>query len=360
MTVVDGHLDMAFNRFFAGRDPRRSALEIRREERDSSRGPFGGACMVGLPELRAGRVAVVFGTQFLLPESALESIPELDAEKIPPGTVYRTAEEAEEFAKGQLDFYRELGREAGSGFRMIGSVADLDAVLAGWEDDGTGDVGIVPLMEGADPIRSPGDAPAWFASGVRIVGLSWRRTRAAGGTGAPGPLTDEGRELLPALSAAGMVLDLSHAAEESFFEALELFDATVIASHSNPRALCPGDRQLSDSMISALASRGGIIGMVPYNRMLATGDAAKRVPMRRVAEAAHHVAQLAGTHRAVAIGSDFDGGFGAESSPEGLDTVADLPRLAGGLADLGFTDGEIADILGGNWIRLLREALPGS
>jgi membrane dipeptidase len=234
-------------------------------------------------------------------------------------------------------------------------------VLAGWKDGATGSVGLVPLMEGADPIREVDDVAEWFERGVRIVGLAWRRTRYAGGTGAPGPLTPEGRRLVPALGEAGLILDLSHAAEESFFEALDLCEGPVIASHSNPRALCPGDRQLSDDMIRRLAERGGVMGIVPFNRLLLEGWADRgrpAVPLSRVADAIQHVAQVAGTADVVAIGSDFDGGFGAEAAPVGLDTIADLPRLADVLADLSFPDEAIHGILGGNWVRFLERSLP--
>jgi membrane dipeptidase len=73
---------------------------------------------------------------------------------------------------------------------------------------------------------------------------------------------------------------------------------------------------------------------------------------------AQHYATVAGTHKVVALGSDFDGGFGAASTPKGLDTIADLPRIADVLSDARFSDAMIADILGGNWIRLLERALP--
>jgi membrane dipeptidase len=114
-------------------------------------------------------------------------------------------------------------------------------------------------------------------------------------------------------------------------------------------------------MIRRLAHRDGVIGIVPFNRMLDSewpGPGSARTPLRRVAEAVVHVAEVAGTHRAVAIGSDFDGGFGALSAPHGLDTIADLPRLADALSDEGFADAMIADVLGGNWIRVMKRALP--
>ncbi|MBZ0268417.1 membrane dipeptidase [bacterium] len=363
MIVVDGHLDLAFNKLGTGRDPRESALAVREREGEAADRPFLGRCMVGLPQMRSARTAVVFPTIFLARKRD-----KLPIERPEPVT-YETAEEAERAGLRQFDFYRELTEQEDSGFRMIGTRADLDAVVAAWEAapgagdaDGAPDVGFVPLMEGADPIRVPEDAAAWFERGVRIVGLSWRSTRYAGGTSEPGPLTKLGRRLVPELARVGLILDLSHAAEESFFEALDLTDGPVMASHSNPRHVCDTDRQLSDEMIRRIARRDGVIGAVPFNMMLVEkwrDSGSPRVPLRRFAEAIHHTAQVAGTHTVAAIGSDFDGGFGAESAPDGLDTIADLPRVAEALADLGFTDGQIRDILAGNWLRFLRKHLPG-
>jgi membrane dipeptidase len=353
--LVDAHLDLAFNHFCFGRDIRLSALETRRREGEKAKERWRGACMVGLPELRAGRVGVVFSTIFLAPESAKPEAGDAAA------VSYASPEEAERLGARQLAYYRRLADESAEDFRVVGSRADLAFVLDGWRDGATGTIGLVPLMEGADPIRDPDDAAAWFERGVRIVGLAWRRTRYAGGTGAPGPLTEAGRRLVRALDESGFILDLSHAAEESFFEALDAFEGPAIASHSNPRALCPGDRQLSDAMIRRLASRGGVIGLVPFNRLLLEGWADRGrppVPLSRVAEAVHHVVDAASSYEAAAIGSDFDGGFGAEAAPEGLDTIADLPRLADALADRGFPDGAIRGILGENWIRFLERSLP--
>jgi membrane dipeptidase len=162
------------------------------------------------------------------------------------------------------------------------------------------------------------------------------------------------------MDRAGVVLDLSHAADESAREALEIFDGPIVASHSNPRAVCDSDRQIPDDLIRAVAERAGVIGAVPFNRMLQAGWSSEdaRVPLARVAECIDHVTQTAGTHRAAAIGSDFDGGFGAEAAPEGLDTIADLPRIADALSDRRYTDEQILDVMGRNWIRFLERALP--
>lgn len=356
MIVVDGHLDLAFNRLCFGRDVRHSALETRSREGELGKEKWRGFCMVGLPELRRGRVAILFGTIFLAKRDDWDGSGDIDA------VTYRDGVEAGRNGRRQLQFYRDLHEES-AGFRLLATKEDLAACLEGWKEGRTGDVGIVPLLEGADPIAGPSDLGAWKRDGLRIVGLAWRGTRYSGGTGAPGPLTHDGVALVDELSNEEMILDLSHAAEESFFQAIERFSGPVIASHSNPRALCPGDRQLSDEMIRRIAARDGVIGIVPFNRMLDSswpGPGAGEVPLHRVAEVAQHLSSVAGTHKIAAIGSDFDGGFGAASAPKGLDTIADLPRIADVLSDARFSDAMIADILGGNWIRLLERALPRS
>ena len=171
---------------------------------------------------------------------------------------------------------------------------------------------------------------------MRIIGPSWHATRYAGGTGAPGPLTDLGRELLGEMERLGMVLDISHLSEESFWEAIERFHGVVIASHSNCRALVPGDRHLTDEMIRAIAERDGVIGTVMANPFLVADwgkeDHVVPVTLADVIRHIDHICQVTGTTRHSAIGSDFDGGFGVESTPVEFDSVADLAKLADALS----------------------------
>src|SRR5437764_14656313 len=104
----------------------------------------------------------------------------------------------------------------------------------------------IMLLEGADPLRTPADVAAWHSAGLRIVGLAWRQTRYAGGTGAPGPLTNDAIALVKELDRFGIIHDASHLAEQSFWQLLDLTDGPVIASHSNCRSIVPTDRQSSD------------------------------------------------------------------------------------------------------------------
>lgn len=350
--IVDAHEDVAWNALVLGRDVRRGVSETRQLERGSDVPRRDGTRMVGLSEWLAGDVAVVFGTLFV--EPARKSYPK-------PHT-YTTAEEAHELAWAQLDYYHRLADECEQ-VALISTRAELDAVLSSWPG-AKPQVGIVPLMEGADPIREPAEAEMWFQRGVRLVGLSWLTGSSyAGGNAYPGPLTDKGRELLEVMAELGMVLDVSHLAEEAFVEAMERYEGWVVASHANPRARVPGQRQLSDAMIRRLAERGGVIGIVLYNAFLrpgwSKGDPKDAVTLADVVAAVDHVCQVVGDVAHVGLGSDFDGGFGAESAPQGIDSVADLSRLIPALAEMGYGEEEIAAVMGGNWLRLLREALPG-
>ena len=155
-----------------------------------------------------GQVAVIFGTLFVSP--AANRTMQCDTR------AYSTPDEAHQFYAEQLDYYHRLTDEHEE-FSLISTRSDLERVLATWQgpDKAARRVGLVPLMEGADGIREPGEAAWWQERGVRLVGLAWTATRYAGGTGAPGPLTPEGRRLVGALSDLGLILDLEGICGES-------------------------------------------------------------------------------------------------------------------------------------------------
>ncbi len=159
-----------------------------------------------------------------------------------------------------------------------------------------------------------------------------------------------------------MILDTSHMAEQSFFEALDIFHGPVIASHSNCRAFVDTDRHLSDAMIHALIAREGAVGTVIYNRFIQAGwDKSAKKDAVTLADLVRHIRRicdLAGDALHVGIGTDFDGGFGMESIPAELDTVADLPKIGDALAAANFSAVEIENFFSGNWLRVLKSALP--
>jgi membrane dipeptidase len=173
-------------------------------------------------------------------------------------------------------------------------------------------------------------------------------------------LTPLGRELLEQMAYFNTLLDLSHAAEQAFYESIDQYQGPIIASHSNPRRFCNTDRHLSDDMIRLLAERDGVMGIVLYNRFLSDkwskGD--PRLPLTIVTDIIDYVCQITGSASHVGLGSDFDGGFGADQIPQGLETTGDLLAIATLLQQKGYAKDDIAAIMGGNMIRKLREALP--
>jgi len=359
--IVDAHEDLAYNTLNFGRDYCRSAAETRRleEESDSPALQHAGQALLGWPDYQRGRVAVIFGTLFVTP--AHRKLGDWDKQ------VYENFNQAHRLYHGQLDVYHELADRHPDQFRLIGSRRDLEAVLTHWADTEAEShpVGILPLMEGAEGVRSPSELDQWWDDGLRVIGLAWAGTRYCGGTHEPGPLTEDGRRLLEAMAKVGFGLDISHMDQLSALQALDLYAGPVIASHANAAALVPGygsNRLLSDDVIRATLARDGIIGVVPYCRFLKAGwkigDSRQDLTLETVAAHVDHICQMAGDARHAALGSDFDGGYGMECAPAGVETIADLQKLAPILSVRGFTDSDVAAILGGNWLRHLQEHLP--
>ena len=236
---------------------------------------------------------------------------------------------------------------------------NLDSVVNGVDQR----LGLVISLEGGDSVPTPRYVEELWKSAVRIIGPSHRRTQYAEGMGQPGPLTRAGRELLQEMDRFSITLDLSHMDEEAFFTALEEFHGRVIASHSNCRVFVPTNRQLSDEMIEALVKRDAVIGVVLYNPFLLADWKTNHRPkadvtLATVVKHIQHICDVAGDTRHVGIGSDFDGGLGMESIPLEFDTAADLPKLADALSESQFKEKEIDDIMGGNWLRFLKESMP--
>lgn len=359
MFLVDAHADLAWNALTFGRDYTLPAHVTRERERGTLTPTRNGDTLHGLADWLAGRVALIFGTLFVSPKRL--AVGDWDTE------CYRDPAEAHRLYARQLDYYARLtdSREV---FRWVRTRADLEAVLATWAQPDLAQrrIGFVTLMEGADGIREPKEAEWWLERGVRIIGPAWTATRYSGGTGEPGPLTAEGRRLLGHMADLGLMLDVSHMSDESCLQALDLFPGVVLASHANPRTLLKAparpERHLSDEMIRRLAERGGVMGMVPYNRFLDSAwtpsDGKRTVTLAHVVAAIDHVCQVTGAASHVGLGCDFDGGFGVQATPAEIDTVADLPLLADLLRQRGYTEPDIAGVLGQNWVALLRRGLP--
>jgi membrane dipeptidase len=159
----------------------------------------------------------------------------------------------------------------------------------------------------------------------------------------------------------GVLLDLTHLSDRALWEALDIYSGLVLASHNNCRALVPHQRQFGDAQLRAIMDRDGVIGVALDNWMIRPGWVLgardnEPVSLAHVVDHIDHICQIAGSSRHAAIGSDLDGGFGREQSPRDLDTIADLQQLVGLLAGRGYAETDIAAVLHGNWLRLLRRA----
>lgn len=332
MLIADAHLDLAYNAM-RGRDVVRPAEQ---QAPDNE-----GTPSVGLPDLRRGGVGLVCGTIFCEPASRNAA------------HGYRTADEAAAMARPQLDWYHCI--EAEGHIRIVRKAGDVPTLPPPLTH-------VVLLMEGADPLRDAEDVRRWHEAGLRIVALAWKRTRLAGGTGDPGPLTAEGADLVRTLDTFGMIHDVSHLAEASFWQLLDTSAGPVIASHSNCRALIPTDRHLSDEMIRALVVRNAVIGINFYDRFLVppTQYGQRRATLDDVIEHVRRICEIAGSARHVGLGTDMDGGFGQERIPVEIPTSGHLPRVAQKLADAGFNGEDVRRIMGGNWVEFFATRLPGA
>ncbi len=344
---MDGHLDLAENVTLFGRDLTRSVTEIRHAERRSA-----AQATVSLPELERGGIAVVIAT---VTAGFLEA--DVGSDFQPRSALYSTPEEAKANALEQIALYRSW--ESEERVRLIASAADLEHHLDLWRADRR--PGLVLLMEGADPIVGVDDLADWWARGVRIIGITFGDTRYGSGvTGSAlseeGGLTDDGIALLGRMAELGFAWDVSHLTEQGIWQGFELGFPRVCASHANARAFARSPRQLRDPVIRAVADRGGVIGVVLYNGFLDRSwltDRSVRVTVdAAVRRHVSHIARIGGW-ACVGIGSDLDGGFGREESPEEIDTVADL-HTVGSVVPAEARDG----VLGENWLRFLRFALP--
>ena len=379
MLIVDSHQDIAWNRLTFGRDITRSARETRRIEAGRNGAAHIGDALTGWPDYQQGRIALVFATLFVTPAREI-----VDQKTVCPATA---SHQAYHLYRAQVDYYQHLFENYPDYFRSIKTGADLSGVLKPWYTyDGENPltyacetlnwsrgydnlpdhpVGIVLLMEGAEGVRNPSELSNVWCLGVRLIGPAWASTRFCGGTNEPGPLTKEGYILLEGMGEQGFILDVSHMDELAVLQSLDLYPGKIVATHANALKLLKdsnSNRHLSDRVIRRLIERDGVIGVVPTNDFLMEGwkRGHKRdlVSISDYVDHIDHICQLAGNAHHVAMGSDFDGGFGLQSVPPEIDTIADLQIVGNQLHMRGYCEDEISAIMGMNWISVLEEGLP--
>ncbi len=244
----------------------------------------------------------------------------------------------------------------------------------------------------------------YYRLGVRYMTLSWSNTNEWADSSGDiddakvqhhNGLTDFGKQVVLEMNRLGMMVDISHVADKTFWDAIATTKAPVIASHSSARALVDAPRNMTDEMLRAVTKNGGVVQVNFFNGFIdedfrkaqiaqakdmaaaiqkyvdelkAQGKpvnyveidrierewAAKipRPPLKSLIDHIDHIAKVAGIDH-VGLGSDFDGVSGA--TPQGIDSAADLPKITQALLDRGYSAEDIKKILGGNLMRVFRE-----
>ncbi len=345
MHWFDAHLDLAYLAE-NGRDMHAKLNDCRGRFQPAS---------VTLPSLSDGAVTHCLGTVFTEAIDPTNTDSETGAFTYP----FEDADAAYRAGMRQLLLYRAW-RDAGLISRMP---------LRGQpEEPSDAPLRLGVLVECADPITSPDELDQWVDMGVVAIGMAWwHQSRYAGGNGTdhtqpnkqPGNgLTDLGRQLVKRMDELGVVHDLSHLSQRAVDDLFEATDTVVMASHSNCRALMgdpnskPNQRHLSDDTIKEIARRGGVIGLNLLGDFVTPNM--KKGERARISDCVRHIEHicaLTGSTKHIGLGSDMDGGFGADGLPEGINTPSDLTIITDALAKAGWNDQDIHAFAHANWER---------
>jgi membrane dipeptidase len=284
--------------------------------------------------------------------------------------------------------------------RMAFSVADIEA--AHREEK----LGALMGIEGGHSIEnSLSLLRIYYRLGVRYMTLTWSNSldwaNSSGDEGKPGVphnpdgLTPFGKEVVLEMNRLGMMVDISHVADDTFWAAIKTTRAPVIASHSSARAISNAPRNMTDDMLRAVAKNDGVVQVNYYSAFISQayrdasiaqqpevdkateelkarfkaegkqvtyGDLEKlqreyadripRPPLSALIDNIDHIARVAGVDH-VGLGSDFDGVSG--QLPQGIDSAADLPKITAALLARGYSPADVHKILGGNLLRVFGE-----
>lgn len=209
-------------------------------------------------------------------------------------------------------------------------------------------------LEGGDCLEGKLDSlVAFYNAGVRLITLTWNYANELG-DGAQqarnGGLTSFGRKAVRWMQDNGMIVDISHADEKTFWDCMEISNRPVIASHSNARALYDHPRNLRDEQLQAIAKAQGVIGVNFYTAFIGPSGKTDMAALIRHIE---YIAATAGED-AVGLGADFDG---MESLPDQIEGVQSLNNLFNALARLNYSDQTLRKIAGGNFLTVFRNGL---
>ncbi|MVW75083.1 dipeptidase [Pseudomonas xionganensis] len=248
----------------------------------------------------------------------------------------------------QADKLQQASAASQGKLSLIRSRADLAAFYQAWQQDPQR-VAALLATEGLQPIEGQlENVDALYDAGFRIAGLTHFFDNEVGGSAHgldKGGLTPLGRQVIRRLEEKQMLIDLAHASRPLIDDVLAMATRPVLVSHTGVAGTCPGPRNLSDAHIKAIAATGGVIGIGYWDAAVCATS------VEAIVRAMRHTAELVGVEH-VALGSDFNGTVHTPFD------VTGLPLLTQGLQQAGFSQADIAAIMGGNVQRLLLASLP--
>jgi membrane dipeptidase len=262
-----------------------------------------------------------------------------------------TAFPASAYFSTAMTFLDTLKAQANRNKNDMGLVVRADSVnsLAGQKKI----AGIV-VVEGGHCIEDKLDnLLAFYNAGVRVMTITWKNSPSwavsdqdsrAGTVG----LNEFGKQVIRTMDSLGMIIDVSHVGRKTIVDILATSTQPIIASHSGAYTLCNNSRNLPDSLIRAIAARGGVVGIVFYPYYL-TGS--KSATLENVLQHIDYIKNLVGNVDCISLGSDFDG---IEVTPVGLEDVTKFPAITAALLQRGYTRQEVRKILGENFMRVFR------
>jgi membrane dipeptidase len=351
MLIVDAHLDLSMNAMEWNRDLRLPVMAIRDREKGMYDKPDRAKGTVAFPELRKGNIGLVVATliaRYVSTESKLKG--------------WHSPEQAWAQTQAQLSWYRTM-EEAGE-LVQIKDVIGLTHHVENWTTHKP--IGYLLSLEGADSLVTIDHLHRAYAYGLRAVGPGhYGPGRFANGTDSSGSLNKMGRSLLKEMESLGMILDATHLCDEAFWDAMEMYGGPIWASHNNCRALVNHNRQFSDDMIKALIQKDAVIGaaldawmMVPNWQRGISDPKEMNCSLEKMIDHMDHICQIAGNANHIGIGTDLDGAYGKEQCPYDIETIADLQNIPALLSKRGYSSIEIEKIMHGNWLRVMKRALP--
>lgn len=355
MFLIDAHLDLGMNAMEWNRDLRLPVAAIREREMGMTDKPDRGKNTVSLPALREGNIGLVVATQiarYVAPGNPL------------PG--WHSPEQAWAQTQAQLHWYKAM--ETAGEMIQITNTAQLETHLSLWNDGNsnhTKPVGYILSLEGADSLVTTNHLHIAYEYGLRAVGPAhYGPGRYANGTDASGKLNENGKRLLKEMEQLNMILDATHLCDDAFWDAMDLYQGTIWASHNNCRRLVPHNRQFSDDMIKILIEKNAVIGvaldawmMVPHWEKGISDPKTMGCSLEKIIDHIDHICQIAGNTLHIGIGTDLDGAFGNEQCPYDLDTIADLQKLVELLQNRGYSPTDCENISHKNWLNIMRRAL---